>query len=237
MKRRCFPVTIGTIDRIVMDVYSSAGSATGLPTGATAPTANKLDTLDFVYSGSISELGKNGASYFDGIIANVKMYNSGTLVRHYKINETWSNDLVLNDVSGNAQHGTAVNITSADAELYTFNAQDNAWLGGELVTNGGFDADTDWTKDAGWTISGGLANLAGNGTPEALRQNGVMTVGLKYSYGFNPVADSSAIGFQDSSGVLVDSGSDGARVSGSFTTDTTYLLFKRASGIVTGKQG
>lgn len=174
------------------------------------------------------------AFYFNGIISNVKITDAGTLVRHYKINETWANDLVLKDVSGNAQHGAAVNVTAADSERYTFNKQDNAWLGGELVTNGGFDADTDWNKDAGWTISGGLANLAGNGTPDGLRQNDVMTVGLKYSYGFNPVADSSAIGFQDSLGVLVDSGSDGARVSGSFTTDTTYLLFKRASGTVNG---
>jgi hypothetical protein len=28
---------------------------------------------------------------------------------------------------------------------------------GELVTNGGFDTDTNWTKDAGWTIAGGVA--------------------------------------------------------------------------------
>jgi hypothetical protein len=30
--------------------------------------------------------------------------------------------------------------------------------GSELIINGGFDADTNWTKDAGWTISGGVAN-------------------------------------------------------------------------------
>jgi len=35
-------------------------------------------------------------------------------------------------------------------------------LGPELVTNGGFDTDTDWTKSvAGWTISGGLARKVG----------------------------------------------------------------------------
>jgi len=35
-------------------------------------------------------------------------------------------------------------------------------LGSELLTNGGFDADTDWTKAAGWTIGGGTANHAGS---------------------------------------------------------------------------
>lgn len=32
-------------------------------------------------------------------------------------------------------------------------------IGPELVTNGTFDTDTDWTKGAGWTISGGSLNL------------------------------------------------------------------------------
>ena len=33
--------------------------------------------------------------------------------------------------------------------------------GSELVTNGSFDADSDWTKQSGWTISGGTANCDG----------------------------------------------------------------------------
>lgn len=33
--------------------------------------------------------------------------------------------------------------------------------GTELVTNGTFDTDTDWTKGAGWTISGGVASCDG----------------------------------------------------------------------------
>ena len=31
-------------------------------------------------------------------------------------------------------------------------------FGSELVTNGGFDSDSDWTKGTGWSISGGTAN-------------------------------------------------------------------------------
>jgi hypothetical protein len=31
-------------------------------------------------------------------------------------------------------------------------------LGPDRVTNGGFDTDTDWSKGAGWTISGGVAS-------------------------------------------------------------------------------
>ena len=36
--------------------------------------------------------------------------------------------------------------------------------GNELVTNGGFYTDSDWTKGTGWTISGGTANCDGTQT-------------------------------------------------------------------------
>lgn len=38
-------------------------------------------------------------------------------------------------------------------------------LGPELIVNGSFTTDTDWTKGTGWTITGGVANAAaGAGT-------------------------------------------------------------------------
>jgi hypothetical protein len=41
------------------------------------------------------------------------------------------------------------------------------------VTNGTFDADTDWTKGTGWTISGGVATTA-TGTSGTLSQSSVV---------------------------------------------------------------
>ena len=38
---------------------------------------------------------------------------------------------------------------------------DNTNFGPELVTNGGFDTDTGWTKGSNWNISGGTANCNG----------------------------------------------------------------------------
>ena len=35
--------------------------------------------------------------------------------------------------------------------------------GDELVTNGGFDADSDWTKGGGWSISGGRGSFLVDG--------------------------------------------------------------------------
>ncbi|WP_299202578.1 hypothetical protein [uncultured Amphritea sp.] len=144
-----------TADRIVMDIYSPGGVTTGLPTGATTPTANKYETLDFAYSGTIDVIGANGATYVpDGTyIANVKLYLAGELVAFYKLDENFAETSVAVDsVAGN--NGTAVNI----AESGLFTAIDTGWIGEELVVNGGFDTDTNWVKATGWTISDGVAS-------------------------------------------------------------------------------
>ena len=44
-------------------------------------------------------------------------------------------------------------------------------IGPELVTNGSFDTDSDWSKNSGWTISGGNANSDGISSNSSLYQN------------------------------------------------------------------
>jgi len=50
------------------------------------------------------------------------------------------------------------------------------FFGNELITNGSFATDSDWVKQAGWTISGGTANCDGTAN-NALRQNFSLPVG------------------------------------------------------------
>lgn len=52
----------------------------------------------------------------------------------------------------------------------------------ELITNnGGFETDTVWNKDSGWSISGGTANYDGTGTAtSAIYINGGLSVGKLY---------------------------------------------------------
>lgn len=56
------------------------------------------------------------------------------------------------------------------------------WLASapELVTNGGFDTDTAWTKGTGWTISGGTANFTATGSNSNLSQAGSYVEGRVY---------------------------------------------------------
>jgi hypothetical protein len=56
-------------------------------------------------------------------------------------------------------------------------------IGEELVTNGGFDADSDWTKGAGWTISGGVATKAA-GTASLISQSPGLSLGKVYQVSF-----------------------------------------------------
>jgi hypothetical protein len=54
-------------------------------------------------------------------------------------------------------------------------------LGPELITNGTFDADSDWSKGAGWSISGGSASCDGSQPANTnLIQNGVTADTLIY---------------------------------------------------------
>ena len=58
-------------------------------------------------------------------------------------------------------------------------------LGSELVTNGSFASDANWTKGTGWTISGSKANCDGTqtGNTGLVQQNGVLGVTLDLEVG------------------------------------------------------
>ena len=58
----------------------------------------------------------------------------------------------------------------------------------ELVTNGGFDTDSDWIKQSNWTISGGVASS--DGSSGYIKQNGVVTNGKSYQISFNTTVSS-----------------------------------------------
>lgn len=54
------------------------------------------------------------------------------------------------------------------------------YFGPELVTNGNFATDSDWTKGTGWSIANGRASYDGTGGTSFIRQNDVIEVGKTY---------------------------------------------------------
>lgn len=136
-----------TVDRIVMVVLPNTGNGNlGLPTGAPAVNDNELQTIDFAYSGSISELYRNGTDYFEGIIANVKYYLSGELIHSWSIN---SNSSAETDSVG----GLVLTIIDGNAENWgLFDKQaDGDWLGQELVVQP-INLLNDWANVGGGLI-------------------------------------------------------------------------------------
>ncbi|MGH1429742.1 MAG: hypothetical protein ACRBB4_01360 [Neptuniibacter sp.] len=68
------------VDRIVMDVCPVTGGNTGLPTGTPALNNGEYVTIDFVHSGTLQDVGKNGTSYFNGYIRNLYLWYQNQVV-------------------------------------------------------------------------------------------------------------------------------------------------------------
>lgn len=142
------------VDRIVMDVYSPSGTATGLPTGAPSPVAGKLTTIDFEHSGPISTIGWTPQQgYFEGCIRNVRMYNSTALIHHFLIDEDFTTETVAVD-RANGNNAVKSNISSS--ELQTFE-EGTGWVGPNIIVGGDFSNDryaTGWRASSVLTSSG-----------------------------------------------------------------------------------
>jgi hypothetical protein len=97
--------------------------------------------------------------------------------------------------------------------------QESGLTSAELVTNGDFATDSDWVKSGGATISGGQANIVGDGTSfTSIRsQYSIFTIGKKYKVSVD-VTISSGLGlkFQD--------GANNENI-GFATTSGTYVFY------------
>jgi len=106
-------------------------------------------------STSINSLWSRGSDFANnlkGILANLKIWDNGTLIRDYPLND---NSSTIRDLA-NGQDGTIINGNADDWGLFDKQANGD-WLGQELVVNGGFDSGSGWIKEAKWAISEGVA--------------------------------------------------------------------------------
>ena len=78
------------------------------------------------------------------------------------------------------QKASIITTPTAYAEDYLYSIKPAQSLGSELVTNGTFDTDSDWTKSSGWTISGGKANRSGVSTNSYVSQDFNVIAGRNY---------------------------------------------------------
>ena len=125
---------------------------------------------------------------------------------------------------------TRVNSQGLIEDMQTFGGDlvsngDFSQEGSELITNGDFATDSDWTKQAGWTISGGKANCDGTQTAGTqLVQNGTYTLNKTYKITYT-------LSSVTAGNVDVRLQGSGATVTGnSRTTDGTYTEYITSTG-------
>jgi hypothetical protein len=137
---------------ILLDVVNEFMGATGAQLATDLPT--RWQTFFDAYDAEDPD----GRGWIDGMLAALGVYRGAAPAFNAQI--------------GNAIERTLIGMVHADnrlpeatialamAELIT-QMNDQGDLVGDLVTNGGFADDTDWTKGAGWTIAGNVADCDG----------------------------------------------------------------------------
>jgi len=92
-----------------------------------------------------------------------------------------------------------------------------------LVTNGTFDTDSDWVKGGGATISGGKANIIGDGSAFGyVEQVGTFVSGKKYKVTLDAIINSGG-------GLVVKYGFPYAANIGDITTSGSYTFYYTAA--------
>jgi hypothetical protein len=102
--------------------------------------------------------------------------------------------------------GTTPVTTPGDAIALQLDKSQGLTLGPELVTNGTFDSDTDWTLGAGWSISGGVLNGATGVFSEAYNSFAT-TAGATYEVTLDITISSGAVLLYISNGGNISVGS------------------------------
>ena len=108
---------------------------------------------------TLSQIGaQNSVNFWDGVLANIVIYDNTvsttTPIRDYRINEDFSTTSTIIDYGSDGSDGTAVSITASG----NFCLEGADWVGEELVVNGDFATDSDWTKQNSWVIGDGVAS-------------------------------------------------------------------------------
>ena len=126
-----------------------------------------------------------GSGYSNDYFGDATTINSGTF--RFKTSVTQSGDIRFNNLNIGATITFFLTIRESTVGDFDFSRGSSATrvnsqgliedvqiIGGELVQNGGFDTDSDWSKGTGWSIANGKANCDGTQTSNTdMNQSGL----------------------------------------------------------------
>ena len=145
-------------------------NATWIRSVATSPTGTSWEQLQYTFTAPAG-------------CTQISFYAIATHATNY----VYIDDVSIKEIqAGNTVPGGTGG--SIYGPTYTAGPKQNV-LGPNLVRNGTFDTDSEWTKNTGWTISGGTANYDGSGGTVSIVQNSLLTAGVQYVMSFDVISN------------------------------------------------
>ena len=125
----------------------------------------------------VNRIGSSASTFYDGEFANAKIFEVELTAA--QVADLYNNPekIVPTGVDNDALKLWLPMQEGAGTTAY--NGAPDA-LGSELVTNGTFNTDSDWTKDTGWTIGSGKATRSGASSNSFIGQDFNVVSGITY---------------------------------------------------------
>ena len=146
---------------------------------------DSADTTDLDNTGDFY-IGRFSSSYSDCNISEVAIYNSALTANQVKTiyngREPYNHKEGV--ASGNLQAWYRMGDGSLD-DYAVIGDETNITLGNNMVTNGTFASDSDWTKGTGWSIGSGVASGSSIGHSQILSQDISAVTGKIYKVSFD----------------------------------------------------
>ena len=150
------------------------------------------------------EIGKEGSSEYQGYLCNFGVWS--VHLTQPQVKSIMHKDYAALSASEKTNLVSWWNLDSTVEDLGTA-VYDNhgGGLGPELLANGGFSSDSDWTKGTGWTIANGVASHDASGGAGDLTQDLSLTPGKSYRITIEITAtDTTELYFTTDSGDYVE---------------------------------
>jgi len=157
------PVTINPYDgKIHIWKLSRTGSVGKLEIDGITQLSGTVPTTNSVWV-RIAANRATAANFLHGQILSAKFTDAGTVVANYVFDS--GSDTVQEPRGGIGPNCTLINFATTDWNRYTQQRNivhdagviGEAWVGDNLVVNGGFNDGSAWTLASNWSISGGKA--------------------------------------------------------------------------------
>ena len=157
---------------------------------------DSADTTDLDNTGDFY-IGRFSSSYSDCNISEIAIYNSALTANQVKT--IYNGREPYNHKEGVASNYLQAWYRMGDSDLNQFDSnvgniliadETNITLGSNIVTNGTFSADSDWTKGTGWSIGSGVASGSSIGMSNILSQDISAVTGKIYKVSFDITAHS-----------------------------------------------